>query len=629
MQHGLNFKYSFIIQFFVYLNMFYLLIKKNITYLILLMLLMSSVNVLSQKENKLNVGNIFSKNDLDHDIKEKINILKYSDPNSAISFCLQALEDNIPLGPSPLTLYLYSTLGELYQKKNLPGLALSYLEDAMYEYILIRNNRIDFANSQPLQQPWLTINIGNIFFDQHQYEKSLNKYKLSEKLFLEIDSILPRVRGLSTTYNNIALVHIELGNYNLALNNINRALDLRKKYNFNFADIGHSFKSLCELYFIWNMPEKGNEFLFTTDSLNNLVQDQNNNKYKANDDLYFKFSSNYVGNCHEYKGDYLFNQESYLLALESYEKASTYYRDFTFQKVNLINKKANVFYMLSQYKNCLKYLEECIIISKEQNLQNQIEISLELKIKALSKLGMLNKMEESIEEILKSKDYTYSIQISQLLSGIEAKNEILIKKREIEYEKNLKFKIILFSIIVILILGFAASYFLSRKVYLDKQMIIANQNEKLAVSELEHKKRELAAISTNIVQENEQFSNILKDLKYHTSLLNLEKDRISFSPLINSIKRILSEKRKDDLYSDQFNAAYPGYLEYLTRTYTDLTTADLKLCTFLRMNLNTKEMADIMGLSVRSVESRRYRLRKKLKLSNEEDLVSNLISLKY
>ena len=593
------------------------------------MLLMSSVNVLSQKENKLNVGNIFSKNDLDHDIKEKINILKYSDPNSAISFCLQALEDNIPLGPSPLTLYLYSTLGELYQKKNLPGLALSYLEDAMYEYILIRNNRIDFANSQPLQQPWLTINIGNIFFDQHQYKKSLNRYKLSEKLFLEIDSILPRVRGLSTTYNNIALVHIELGNYNLALNNINRALDLRKKYNFNFADIGHSFKSLCELYFIWNMPEKGNEFLFTTDSLNNLVQDQNNNKYKANDDLYFKFSSNYVGNCHEYKGDYLFNQESYLLALESYEKASTYYGDFTFQKVNLINKKANVFYMLSQYKNCLKYLEECIIISKEQNLQNQIEISLELKIKALSKLGMLNEMEESIEEILKSKDYTYSIQISQLLSGIEAKNEILIKKREIEYEKNLKFKIILFSIIVILILGFAASYFLSRKVYLDKQMIIANQNEKLAVSELEHKKRELAAISTNIVQENEQFSNILKDLKYHTSLLKLEKDRFSFSPLINSIKRILSEKRKDDLYSDQFNAAYPGYLEYLTRTYTDLTTADLKLCTFLRMNLNTKEMADIMGLSVRSVESRRYRLRKKLKLSNEEDLVSNLISLKY
>ena len=69
-----------------------------------------------------------------------------------------------------------------------------------------------------------------------------------------------------------------------------------------------------------------------------------------------------------------------------------------------------------------------------------------------------------------------------------------------------------------------------------------------------------------------------------------------------------------------------SYLEYLTRTYPDLTTADLKLCTFLRMNLNTKEIAEIMGLSVRSVESRRYRLRK-LYLSKEDDLVSNLISL--
>ena len=160
-------------------------------------------------------------------------------------------------------------------------------------------------------------------------------------------------------------------------------------------------------------------------------------------------------------------------------------------------------------------------------------------------------------------------------------------------------------------------------------MIIVNQKEKIAKSELEHKKRELAAISTNIVQENEQISNILKDLKYYSSLLKSDKDRNSFSPLIKSINRILSEKRKEDLYSDQFNAAYPGYLEYLTRTFPNLTTADLKLCTFLRMNLNTKEIAEIMGLSVRSVESRRYRLRKKLYLSKDDDLVSNLISLKY
>ena len=610
--------------------MLYLLIKKYNLLFLFTLLLMSGNEVVAQSSSNLNSGKTFSRFDENVELKEKIYQLKYSDPNLAISICLNSLEDYIPLGPSLFTLYLYSTLGELYLKKDLPVLSLSYLEDAMYEYELIKKEGIEFSNSQPTQQPWLTINIGNIFFNQGQYEKALERYELSMSYFSQLDSLLPKIRGLSTTYNNIALIHIELQNYNLALENITKAYNLRKKYNFNPIDIAHSFKSFSELYFIWNMQEKGNLYLAKTDSINKLIQEQKSStKFKDYDDLTFKLLDNYLGNCYEYKGEYLSNQKRYNQALEAYNKASSYYGEFTFQKVSLINKKANIYYMLAEYENCLKAVEECILLSKEQNLQKQIEIALELKIKALNKLGLSSKIELLVEEILKNKDYRYSIQISQLLSGLESKNDILLKKREIEEEKAKNSRIVFISIIIILILAFATAYFISRKVYLDKQMIIVNQNEKIAKSELEHKKRELAAISTNIVQENEQVSNILKDLKYYSSLLKSEKDRNSFSPLIKSINRILSEKRKEDLYSDQFNAAYPGYLEYLTRTYPDLTTADLKLCTFLRMNLNTKEIAEIMGLSVRSVESRRYRLRKKLNLSKEEDLVSNLISLKY
>lgn len=589
---------------------------------------MSSNTVVSQSNN-LSSGKTFNDTDSKAEIKEKIYELKYSDPNLAISVCLNALEENIPLGPNLFSLYLYSTLGELYLKNNLPVLALSYLQDAMYEYELIKRDGVKFSNSQPTQQPWLTLNIGNIFFQQGEFDKAEERYKFSLNYFYEIDSLLPKIRGLSTTMNNLALVHIELGEYKIALDYINKALDLRTEYNLNSVDILHSYKSLSELYFIWNMQDKGNLYLSKTDSANNFIQKQVAEKSENWDDITYKLSENYVGNCYEYKGEYLFRQKRFDQALIAYNTASSYYGDFTFQKVSLLNKKANVFYMLSDFENCLKVIEECILLSKEQNLQNEEEKALELKIKVLNKLGLSSEIELTVEEILKNKDYRYSVQIDQLLSGLESKNEILIKKAEIKDEKEKNSRIVFISIIVILILGFASAYFLSRKVYLDKQMIIVNQNEKIAKSELEHKKRELAAISTNIVQENEQVSNILKDLKYYSSLLKSEKDRNSFSPLIKSINRILSEKRKEDLYSDQFNAAYPGYLEYLTRTYTDLTTSDLKLCTFLRMNLNTKEIAEIMGLSVRSVESRRYRLRKKINLSKDEDLVSNLISLKY
>ena len=609
--------------------MFYLLLRKIKVHFLLVSLLMSSNTVLSQSNNNLSSGKIFQPEE-NVELKQKIYQLKYSDPNLAISICLSSLEDYIPLGPSLFTLYLYSTLGELYLKKDLPVLALSYLEDAMYEYELIKKEGIVFNNSEPTQQPWLTINIGNIFFKQGQYNSALERYEESKTYFSQLDSLLPKIRGLSTTYNNIALVYIELENYNLALENITKAYNLRVNNNFNPIDIAHSFKSFSELYYFWNMQEKGDLYLSKTDSVNKAIQDEKlSTKFQDYDDLTFKLLDNYLGNCYEYKGEYLYRQKRFDQALNAYNNASNYYGEFTFQKVSLLNKIANVFYMLSDYDNCLKVLEESILLSKEQNLQNEEGIALELKIKVLNKLGMPLEIESTLDEILKNKDYRYTIQISQLLAGLESKNEILVKKAEIKDEKEKNSRIVFISIIVILILAFATAYFLSRKVYLDKQMIIVNQKEKIAKSELEHKKRELAAISTNIVQENEQISNILKDLKYYSSLLKSDKDRNSFSPLIKSINRLLSEKRKEDLYSDQFNAAYPGYLEYLTRTYTDLTTSDLKLCTFLRMNLNTKEVADIMGLSVRSVESRRYRLRKKLKLSKDEDLVSNLIGLKY
>ena len=414
-----------------------LLIDKYKILFFFFLLLMSTNTVVSQTNSNLNSIETFPRLDNMKEFKEKIYQLKFTDPNLAISICLNSLEDYIPLGPSLFTLYLYSTLGELYLKKNLPVLALSYLEDAMYEYELVRREGIEFANSQPTQQPWLTINIGNIFFNQGQYDKALERYKLSMNYFSELDSLLPKIRGLSTTYNNIALVHIELKNYNLALENITKAFDLRMNNNFNPVDIAHSFKSLSELYFIWNMQEKGDFYLAKTDSINNLKQKLRYTKYKDYDDLPFKLSENYLGNCYEYKGEYLFKQKRFFQALNAYTKASNYYGDFTFQKVSLINKRANVYFMISDYENCLKVIEECILLSKEQNLQNEEEKALELKFKVLNKLGNSSETDITVDEILKNKDYRYSVQIDQLLSGLESKNEILIKKAEIKDEQIL------------------------------------------------------------------------------------------------------------------------------------------------------------------------------------------------
>jgi DNA-binding CsgD family transcriptional regulator len=73
---------------------------------------------------------------------------------------------------------------------------------------------------------------------------------------------------------------------------------------------------------------------------------------------------------------------------------------------------------------------------------------------------------------------------------------------------------------------------------------------------------------------------------------------------------------------------YGDFLTVLKSKFPTLKPHELQLCAYLRMNLSSKEIAPLMSISVRGVEIGRYRLRKKLNLSTEENLVQYLLDLK-
>jgi DNA-binding CsgD family transcriptional regulator len=68
------------------------------------------------------------------------------------------------------------------------------------------------------------------------------------------------------------------------------------------------------------------------------------------------------------------------------------------------------------------------------------------------------------------------------------------------------------------------------------------------------------------------------------------------------------------------------FLKKLINQYPELTPGDLKLAAYLRMNLSSKEIAPLLNISVRGVENKRYRLRKKLDLPPEENLTEFMIN---
>lgn len=82
------------------------------------------------------------------------------------------------------------------------------------------------------------------------------------------------------------------------------------------------------------------------------------------------------------------------------------------------------------------------------------------------------------------------------------------------------------------------------------------------------------------------------------------------------------------LFQENFDLIHKQFFRHLRETYPTLTATDLKFCAYLRLNFNTKEIARLTGLSVRGVEGARYRLRKKLRLKENEDLVAFLVDFK-
>ena len=73
--------------------------------------------------------------------------------------------------------------------------------------------------------------------------------------------------------------------------------------------------------------------------------------------------------------------------------------------------------------------------------------------------------------------------------------------------------------------------------------------------------------------------------------------------------------------------SHDDFVYKLTQIYSNLTSKDIKLCIYLRMNLATKEIAPLMNISYRGVELHRYRLRKKLNILKEENLSSFMINI--
>jgi FixJ family two-component response regulator len=97
--------------------------------------------------------------------------------------------------------------------------------------------------------------------------------------------------------------------------------------------------------------------------------------------------------------------------------------------------------------------------------------------------------------------------------------------------------------------------------------------------------------------------------------------------LIKTIKKNLKGNEDWEFFEKAFNNADKDFLKKIKEAHPTLTHNDLRLCAFLRLNLLSKEIAPLLNISVRSVEIKRYRLRKKMNLSRDETILDHIVNL--
>jgi DNA-binding CsgD family transcriptional regulator len=157
----------------------------------------------------------------------------------------------------------------------------------------------------------------------------------------------------------------------------------------------------------------------------------------------------------------------------------------------------------------------------------------------------------------------------------------------------------------------------------NEKEIIRLRNEKLQ-GEVQHKNSELASSAMNLVRKMEILSKLKEDLLHYKENPDKDKGSKEFQKIIRLLDSELDHNQEWEQFAIHFDSVHTNYLRKLKEICPDLSATDLKLAAYLRLSLTSKEIAQLLNISIRGVETSRYRLRKKLGLSNETNLFDYL-----
>lgn len=572
------------------------------------------------------------------------------EPDVAMTYFSEALKLAERLGYKYGAGKYTNAIGTVYGATGRDSLAIEYYQKAL---------TIAKESKDLLEMGKSLVNLSQAYNRMGRVESAINGYTEALKAYRAVDE----KHGMAICYNSLGNIYTTQGNYPIALESFQNGLKINEERQ-EMKAVSKSLVSIGSIYFaqkeyskaleynqrVVKIAESTNDKHALAGSLLNigLIYLQTDNQqaleyfhkalYISKDLKIISLQISLLLNI----GKLYYKDSNTVKALDSFNEALAIAeaRGIKSSVSNAKHQIANIYYDKKEYSKATEYSLESLEIAKDHKL---IETEKELH-------GLLSEIYAA------TKNYKSAYIHSQLFKQLSDKifNESNIRQiTELEYTYNFerdKQALILEQqkreaiqiaerrqqSIIIVILAISSVLASTLAIYIlrlyrfknrankamqefeqEKKRMLEQEIERINL-ELEQNHKSLAATSLKLIQNSERNADMLRRLEELTESVTPESKR-ALQGLVSDFKRASRTSNWSE-FELLFQKVHNSFYEKLNENFPDLTANERKLCAFLKLNMSSKDIANITFQSEEALKKARQRLRQKLGIERDTNL---------
>ncbi|MBE9599084.1 tetratricopeptide repeat protein [Pedobacter sp. MC2016-24] len=459
--------------------------------------------------------------------------------------------------------------------------------------------------------------LGELFYNQAAYTQAVKYYYKADHIFRKHQDYL----NLAKNLNKIGETYYYGKQYRISLSKFQEALDNYQKIK-NGKGIAESYGLIGQTYEKHQNYEKAVKYQQLALSAYQREQDS----------LGIAKIYENIGSIYEDKLELDSALRNYQYALEINQRNSN-----ELAQIEIVNNIGDVYRKTGKYAQALRYTKKAAAMAVKLNDPYQLSSA----YRDLSKNFDLMKRHDSAYHyselgrniFLKifTEDNNKQLTLLQTLFEIQQKDDA-ITQFEQERRAN-QFIYIGTALIIVLLIMLAVSIISRQRLKLRNEKAANEQSnalyeiqKKAIEADLELKSQELSNNTLHVIQSNQFLEELRNELE---EMIRDDKrdQKKRLQQIVTKISKRASHDKHWKEFSHMFEQIHQSFFDNLKKYSGDLTANDLRLVALIKMNLSSKDMAILFGISQDSLRVSRYRLRKKLVIPQGENLSTFIQSL--